>query len=299
MITAVGSLDDERLAAYASLTDLQLRSRLEPSRGMFIAESGKVVSRALDAGFEIVSLLVPEHRVERESDLITRISELEKSHGRDIPVFVAPVSELRRLAGYELTRGVLGAMKRKPEPPASQLLAGASRVAVLEDITNHANVGSVFRNAAAFGLDAVLVTPGCSDPLYRRAARVSMGNVFNVPWTRIGDSAGSWVEDGFATLREAGFTTVAMALADNAIELDDPRLKRVEKLAVLLGSEGPGLSRRALAQCDFVVKIPMSNGVDSLNVAAASAVAFWELRRRPTGPCANTECFDTTPLPRR
>lgn len=269
-------IDDPRLDVYARLTEVQLRSRLEPERGIFIAESDKVIVRALDAGYEPVSLVVPEHRLEREQALIERI----EAAGADVPVFVVAAEELQKLAGFELTRGVLCAMRRKPLLPVRQVVADARRVAVLEGITNHTNVGAVFRSAAALGIDAVLVTPTCCDPLYRRAIRVSMGTVFQVPWTRIGSEPGSWPADALGELRAAGFATCALALKEDAVALDDPALKQHERLAVLFGTEGEGLTDAAIAQCDHTVIIPMSHGVDSLNVAAASAVTFWELRAR-------------------
>ena len=198
----------------------------------------------------------------------------------DIPIFVAPSEEIEKLTGFELTRGVLCAMKRKPLPSLDELLRDARRVAVLEDITNHTNVGAAFRNAAALGFDAVVITPGCCDPLYRRALRVSMGTVFQIPWTRFEGSVNDWHDSGVDQLKRLGFTTVALALHDESVELDDACLQEQKKLAVLLGTEGDGLSQKTIEASDFVAKIPMRDGVDSLNVAAASAVAFWELRAR-------------------
>ena len=269
MIIHVETLEDKRLEAYVALTEIQLRNRLEPEKGIFIAESEKVIARALDAGYEPLSLLIPEHRLQRSARLI-----------ESIPIFVAPSDEIEKLTGFELTRGVLCAMKRKPLPSLADLLADAHRVAVLEDITNHTNVGAVFRNAAALGFDALIISPGCCDPLYRRAIRVSMGTVFQVPWTRFPGTVEDWRESGVAALKHEGFTTVALALHDESVFLDDARLQRPEKLAVLLGTEGEGLQQRTIEMADLVAKIPMREGVDSLNVAAASAVAFWELRMR-------------------
>lgn len=290
MIIRVETLEDERLAAYVSLTEVQLRNRLEPEKGIFIAESEKVITRALDAGYEPLSLLIPEHRLQRSAALIERIetdfcTAASTDEGRhadegDIPIFVAPSDEIEKLTGFELTRGVLCAMKRKPLLTLEELAANARRIAVLEDITNHTNVGAVFRNAAALGFDAVLITPGCCDPLYRRAIRVSMGTVFQVPWTRFAGTVEQWHDSGVDQLKELGFTTVALALHDESVFLDDPRLQAPQKLAVLLGTEGEGLSQRSIEAADYVAKIPMREGVDSLNVAAASAVAFWELRAR-------------------
>lgn len=282
MIIRIDTLEDSRLDAYVRLTEVQLRNRLEPEKGIFIAESEKVITRALDAGYQPESLLIPEHRLQRSAQLVERIeadfcAALPSSQG-DIPIFVAPASEIEKLTGFELTRGVLCAMKRKPLATLEQLTADAKRIAVLEDITNHTNVGAVFRNAAALGFDALIITPGCCDPLYRRAIRVSMGTVFQVPWTRFSGTVEQWHETGVDQLKALGFTTVALALHDESVWLDDARLRSPEKLAVLLGTEGEGLSQRTIEACDFVAKIPMAGGVDSLNVAAASAVAFWELR---------------------
>lgn len=304
MIVQIESLEDRRLDAYVRLTEVQLRNRLEPEKGIFIAESEKVIGRALDAGYQPLSLLIPEHRLQRSAALIERIEadfcsegasagsaplmdEGSRSEGNagvleqgDIPIFVAPSEEIEKLTGFELTRGVLCAMKRKPLPSLDELLRDARRVAVLEDITNHTNVGAAFRNAAALGFDAVVITPGCCDPLYRRAIRVSMGTVFQIPWTRFGGSVNDWHDSGVDQLKRLGFTTVALALHDESVELDDACLQEPKKLAVLLGTEGDGLSQKTIEASDFVAKIPMREGVDSLNVAAASAVAFWELRAR-------------------
>ena len=270
----IESLDDERLDAYARLTEAQLRNRLEPEKGIFIAESFKVIDRALEAGYEPVSMLVtPRWLDEAEA----RAAAAQTRWGVDIPVFVAPMEVLRDLTGFNLTRGALAAMHRPPYPPLEQVLEGARRIAVLDGIVDHTNVGAIFRSAAALDVDAVLTTPTCCDPLYRRAARVSMGTVFQVPWTRIGDSVADWPAPGIARLHEAGFTVAAFALKDDSLSLADPRLHGYERLAMVFGTEGDGLSREAIEGCDLTVKIPMSHGVDSLNVAAASAVAFWEL----------------------
>lgn len=304
MIIQIESLEDRRLDAYVRLTEVQLRNRLEPEKGIFIAESEKVIVRALNAGYQPLSLLIPEHRLQRSAALIERIEadfcsegtsagsaqlmdEGSRSEGNagvleqgDIPIFVAPSEEIEKLTGFELTRGVLCAMKRKPLPSLDELLRDARRVAVLEDITNHTNVGAAFRNAAALGFDAVVITPGCCDPLYRRAIRVSMGTVFQIPWTRFEGGVNDWHDSGVDQLKRLGFTTVALALHDESVELDDACLQEPKKLAVLLGTEGDGLSQKTIEASDFVAKIPMRDGVDSLNVAAASAVAFWELRAR-------------------
>lgn len=272
-IVEIADFSDPRLDAYARLTEAQLRNRLEPQLDIFIAESPKVIHRALDAGYEPVSLLMErKHLTGQGAPIIDRCG--------DVPVYTADDHLLARLTGYPLTRWVLCAMRRPILPTVEALCAGARRVAVLEDIVDHTNVGAIFRSAAALGMDGVLVTPGCCDPLYRRSARVSMGTVFQIPWTRIGERYDQWPQPGLDRLRSLGFQTVAMALRDNTVDIDDPGLAGQEKLAIILGTEGDGLSPRTIAQCDHTVKIPMARGVDSLNVAAASAVAFWALRAR-------------------
>ena len=372
VIVEVSTLDDKRLDAYARLTEAQLRSKLEPERALFIAESGKVIERALAGGMEPLSLLMEE---KWRAPMQPIIDEVAARWGEGVPVFVAPHDELAKLTGFELTRGALGAFRRPALPSVADVVAGARRIAVLEDITNHTNVGAIFRSAAALGVDAVLVavlvTPACYDPLYRRAVRVSMGTVFQVPWTRIGTAdvgesaisvdaraadaravdgraadaegadavgegiadvagvhavaaratgagvadahapasraagvggwavkgvhtadahaagaglratdAGGWAVEGVPLLHELGFKTAAMALSDESVPLDDPALNAEERLAIVLGTEGDGLARDTIARCDYTVRIPMARGVDSLNVAAASAVAFWQLRAR-------------------
>ena len=254
------------LDVYARLTEAQLLNRFEPAKGMFIAESPKVIMRALDAGCEPVSILVERSRMVGESlDVINRCE--------GVPVYTAALDVLTQLTGYQLTRGLLCAMRRPKLPTVEEVLAGTRRVAVLEDVQNPTNVGAIFRSAAALGMDAVLLTPACSNPLYRRSCRVSMGTVFQVPWTYMGEN---WIEN----LRSHGFKTAAMALSDDSVSIDDPILRQEEKLAVVLGTEGDGLAAVTIEDCDYTVKIPMYHGVDSLNVAAASAVAFWELRAR-------------------
>lgn len=280
------SIDDERVAAYVNLTEIQLRNRLEPSKGLFIAESPKVIDRALAAGCEPISLLVEESWIDGMSGMFDVI---EKRWGDDIPVYVASPEQLKRLTGYRLHRGALAAMKRWSLPSVEEVCRGARRVAVMENIVDHTNVGALMRSAAALDVDAVLVTPSCGDPLYRRAARVSMGTVFQVPWTRIGgDDKHYWPFTGMRELHDLGFTTVAMALEDNSISLAElvRRLNNAEtesdhidKLALIFGTEGDGLSHRTISRADLTVKIPMSHGVDSLNVAASSAVAFYATRR--------------------
>ena len=272
----IDTLEDERLDAYARLTEAQLRNKLEPEKGIFIAESGKVIERALEGGMQPLSLLMEEKWLPSMASIIERIGQVDPT----IPVFVAPHDELQKLCGFELTRGALGAFRRPRPKSVAEACQGARVVAVLEDITNHTNVGAIFRSAAALGVDAVLITPACYDPLYRRAVRVSMGTVFQIPWTYIGSDREEWERSGAELLRGLGFKTAAMALDDNSVGIDDPSLAAEPRLAIILGSEGDGLAKKTIADCDYTVKIPMSHGVDSLNVAAASAVAFWELRRR-------------------
>ena len=254
------------LDVYARLTEAQLLNRHNLKEGLFIAESPKVIDRALNAGCEPVSILVETSHIRGESlDVIQRCG--------NIPVYTAAFDVLTQLTGYQLTRGMLCAMRRPLLPTVEEVCRDARRIAVLEDVMNPTNLGAIFRSAAALGMDAVLLTPACSNPLYRRSARVSMGTVFQVPWTYLGEN---WIAD----LKELGFKTCAMALRDDSYSVDDPALREVEKLAVVLGTEGDGLADSTIANCDYTVKIPMYHGVDSLNVAAASAVAFWELRPR-------------------
>ncbi len=257
------------LDVYARLTEAQLLNRFEPAKGMFIAESPKVIHRALDAGCQPVSLLMERKDITGAArEILQRCPE--------VPVYTADEELLCNLTGYHLTRGVLCAMRRPPLPTAQQLCAGASRIVVLENIMNPTNIGAIFRSAAALGMDAVLLTPGCSNPLYRRSARVSMGTVFQISWTY----TPQWPEEGMRLLKEMGFKTAAMALREDSVSVDDPDLMGEEKLAIVLGSEGDGLTNDTIASCDYTVKIPMFHGVDSLNVAAASAVAFWQLGKR-------------------
>ena len=261
------------LDVYARLTEAQLLNRFEPAKGMFIAESPKVIHRALDAGCVPVSLLMERKDIEGSAaEIIARCPE--------IPVFTADEDLLCNLTGYHLTRGVLCAMRRPQLPTVEEICRNARRIVVLENVQNPTNVGAIFRSAAALGMDAVLLTPGCSNPLYRRSARVSMGTVFQIPWTFTGDDISQWPHPGMDKLKELGFKTVSMALRDDSYSIDDPLLRQEEKLAILMGSEGDGLTDDTIASCDFTVKIPMYHGVDSLNVAAASAVAFWDLRAR-------------------
>lgn len=254
------------LDVYARLTEAQLLNRFEPKKGMFIAESPKVILRALDAGCVPVSLLVERNHINEEA------AEAIRRCG-DVPVFTASLDILTQLTGFQLTRGMLCAMRRPTLPTVSEVLEGKRRVVVLESVMNPTNVGAIFRSAAALGMDAVLLTPGCTNPLYRRSARVSMGTVFQVPWTYLGEN---WLEE----LKDCGYKTAAMALKKDSYSIDAPELRAVDKLAVILGTEGDGLLDTTIDGCDYTVKIPMYHGVDSLNVAAASAVAFWELRAR-------------------
>ena len=330
-IIEITNFSDPALDVYARLTENQLVCRAHPEEGLFIAESPNVIERALDAGYEPVSLLMEHKHIEGQAAHIV-------ARCPDVPLYTAPLSVLTELTGFPLTRGVLCAMRRKPLrrleeilspktailsersepkdlcvtnldsstslrsaqndrgdrpscrgeqcspaggqwPPLHTPRQAAQRIAVLENIMNPTNLGAIFRSAAALGMDAVLLTHGCADPLYRRAVRVSMGTVFQIPWAFIGDDPADWPHPGMERLRQAGFRTAAMALDDRAISVSDPRLAAEEKLAIVLGTEGDGLCAQTIADCDYTVKIPMSHGVDSLNVAAASAVAFWQLRR--------------------
>ena len=270
-IIEITDFSDPRLDVYARLTEAQLLNRFEPAKGMFIAESPKVIDRALNAGCRPVSLLMERKDIDGSAkEIIDRCG--------DIPLFTADRDVLCQLTGYQLTRGVLCAMLRPPLPAVSDVLRNARRVVILENVQNPTNVGAIFRSAAALGMDALLLTHGCSNPLYRRSARVSMGTVFQLPWTFIGEETADWPGKGMEILRAEGFKTAAMALSDDSVSIGDPRLAAEEKLAIILGSEGDGLTDTTIADCDYTVKIPMYHGVDSLNVAAASAVAFWELR---------------------
>jgi len=261
-IFEITDLDAPELDVYARLSENQLLNRQDPENAMFIAESPKVIHRALDAGYVPVSLLLEKKHVDGQAqDIIARCP--------GIPVYTAEFDVLTQLTGFQLTRGALCAMRRPPLPTMEQVCAGARRIAILEDVMNPTNVGAIFRSAAALNMDAVLLTPACSNPLYRRAIRVSMGTVFQIPWT--------WLED-FSQLRQLGFQTAAMALDENAISIRDPRLTQADKLAIVLGTEGDGLAASTIENCNYTVMIPMSHEVDSLNVAAASAVAFWQLQ---------------------
>ena len=261
------------LDPYARLTQNQLRNRLEPEKGIFIAESPKVIDRALDAGYKPVSLLM-------ERKQITGPAAGILSRCGDAPVYTADREMLAALTGFELTRGVLCAFHRPAPRPVEELCKNARRVAVLEGIVDPTNVGAIFRSAAALNMDAVLINPSCCDPLCRRAVRVSMGTVFQVPWGQLGETPADWPEKGMDILHSLGFKTAAMALSDRSVSIDDEQLAKEPKLAIVLGTEGDGLAAGTIASCDYTVKIPMSHGVDSLNVAAASAVAFWQLGKQ-------------------
>lgn len=269
-IIEITDLSVPELDIYARLSEVQLLRFYEPKEGIFIAESPKVVERALDAGYQPLSVLVEKKHINGEAkDIIARCG--------DVPIYTAEFDVLTKLTGFQLTRGMLCAMRRKPLPTVEEICRSARRIAVLENVVNPTNVGAIFRSAAALHMDAVLLTPACSNPLYRRAARVSMGTVFQILWTYFDEKEVSWPVQGMHLLKELGFKTVAMALREESVNIDDPTLMAEDKLAVILGTEGDGLKDTTIADCDYTVCIPMSHGVDSLNVAAASAVAFWQL----------------------
>lgn len=261
------------LDVFARLTEAQLRNRREAEKGIFIAESLKVIGYALKAGYEPVSFLMERRHIEGQAkELLTNCGE--------VPVYTADSEILAKLTGFQLTRGILCAMRRPNLPSVEEVCREARRIVVMEGIVDPTNIGAIFRSAAALNIDAVLVTPSCCDPLYRRAVRVSMGTVFQIPWTRIGQDSTQWPHPGLEQLKKLGFKTAAMALTDESVSVEDPELMAEEKLAILMGTEGEGLSQETIACCDYTVRIPMSHGVDSLNVAAASAVAFWQLRAK-------------------
>ena len=268
-IIEITDFDAPELDVYARLTEAQLLNKDHPEDGIFIAESPKVVERALDAGCVPISVLVEDRQIEGEAKDVLKRCE-------NIPVYTASFEVLANLTGFKLTRGMLCAMHRPELPKMREVCEGKRRIAVLENVMNPTNVGAIFRSAAALHMDAVFLTPGCSNPLYRRAIRVSMGTVFQIPWTFV-DKSLTWPEDGMDVLQELGFKTAAMALSDDSVSIDDEQLMKEEKLAIGLGTEGYGLAKQTISDCDYTVKIPMSHGVDSLNVAAASAVAFWQL----------------------
>ena len=265
-IKEITDLSAPELFPFTQTAEVQLRRYYEPMPGLFVAESPKVIRTALGCGYEPVSLLLERKYITGQAqDIIAACG--------DTPVFTADIDVLTQLTGFKLTQGALCAMRRKALPDAAEVLAGARRIAVLEDVMNQTNVGAIFRSAAALGFDAVLLTSGCSDPLYRRSLRVSMGTVLRIPWTYLSSGAPDYVRE----LRTAGFVTAAMALRNDTVSISDPALASAERLAVVLGTEGEGLRESTIDECDFTIKIPMFHGVDSLNVAAASAVAFWEL----------------------
>ena len=288
-IIELTDLDErEELQLYTSLNEAQLLHYYEPNGGIFIAESPKVIERALDAGCVPMSFLMEKKHVETQAKEI--LARCDKLQSRDltqeslvyredehvIPVYVAEVEMLAKITGYQLTRGMLCAMYRPALSSVEQLCKNARRVAILENVVNPTNVGAIFRSAAALGMDAVLLTPACADPLYRRASRVSMGTVFKIPWTYF-DKNACWPDGAMDVLHKLGYKTAAMALRDDSVSIDDEKMMAEEKLAIVLGTEGDGLADHTIADCDYTVKIPMTHGVDSLNVAAASAVAFWQL----------------------
>ena len=271
-IIHINDFSNPDLDVYVRLTGAQLRNKLEPEKGIFIAESPTVIEVAINSGCEPISMLTDERL------LGGAVEEIIKKVG-DIPIYTAERDVLTQMTGFELTRGALCAMKRPELPTVEELISGARRVAVLESVTDSTNIGALFRSAAALGIDAVLVTPTCCDPLCRRAVRVSMGTIFQVPWTKIGQTKEDWPDKGLKLLNSLGFKTVAMALTDKSVSIDDKSLSEEARLAIILGTEGDGLSKTTIAECDYTVKIPMKHGVDSLNVAAAGAVAFWQLTR--------------------
>jgi tRNA G18 (ribose-2'-O)-methylase SpoU len=270
----ITDFDAPELDVYARLTEAQLLNKDHPEDGLFIAESPKVISRALDGGYEPVSVLVEKKQVLEDAETIAVLGKCG-----NVPVYTAEFEVLTKLTGFKLTRGMLCAMKRRRLPGLQEICNGCDRIAVLENVMNPTNVGAIFRSAAALHMDAVILTGGCSNPLYRRASRVSMGTVFQIPWTFV-DNSVIWPEEGMKILRELGFKTAAMALKEDSASIDDQELMKEDKLAVILGTEGDGLAPETIADCDYTVMIPMSHGVDSLNVAAASAVAFWQLGKR-------------------
>ena len=272
-IMEITDFNAPELDVYARLTENQLLNRHEPEKGIFIAESPKVIERALESGCVPLSFLVEHRHLETQArELLERCPE--------VPVYTAEFDVLTQLTGFKLTRGMLCAMRRPKLPDPEEICQKADRLVILENVVNPTNVGAIFRSAAALHMDGILLTPGCSNPLYRRAARVSMGTVFQISWTFLNDGF-AWPDTGLEKLRRLGFCTVAMALSEDSVSIDDPVLMKEEKLAVILGTEGDGLASSTIADCDYTVRIPMSHNVDSLNVAAASAVAFWELGKRP------------------
>lgn len=283
-IIEIDNFKCQELDIYARCTEAQLLNKDHPEDGMFIAESPKVIGRALDAGYTPVSVLVEKRQIKDNKETIELLERFEDT---DVPIFTAEFDMLSKLTGFKLTRGMLCALKRQKLTSFRVLCEEKERIAILENVMNPTNVGAIFRSAAALNMEAVLLTPGCSDPLYRRASRVSMGTVFQVPWTFIEDDNEMrcerkelWPEQAILELKKAGYKMAALALSDNSVSIDDPKLLKEEKLAVILGTEGEGLRDETITLCDYTVKIPMAHGVDSLNVAAASAVVFWQLGQK-------------------
>ena len=268
-IIEVTNLNHPDLTIYTERSEKQLATIYEPKEGLFIAESPKVIEHALDAGYEPVSLLAEKGQLKEPDKILSRVE--------DVPVYVAPDEQLTELTGYHLTRGLWCAMHRRALPTLEEVCRDARRIVILEEVVNPTNVGALFRCAAALGMDAVILTGGCSDPLYRRASRVSMGTVFQIPWTMLSKGEGIWPERTMKELHQMGFRTAAMALREESVGINDPQLNAEDKLAIILGTEGDGLAHDTIADCDYTVMIPMTHGVDSLNVAAAGAVAFWQL----------------------
>ena len=277
-IIEITNFEFPELNVYARLNESQLLHFNEPNPGIFIAESPKVIERALNAGYHPISFLIEKKEIGAQAEEIF-------ARWESVPVYTAEFEVLKQLTGFGLTRGMLCAMERLSLKSVEEVCKNARRIAVLENVVNPTNVGAIFRSAAALNMDAVLLTPACSDPLYRRAARVSMGTVFQVPWTFFDKKKVSWPDGGIQLLKEMGFQTAAMALTDDSVSIDDKNLMAEEKLAIVLGTEGEGLAKHTIATCDYTVKIPMMHGVDSLNVAAASAVAFWQLGMAKTDGC--------------
>lgn len=277
-IIEITNFEFPELDVYARLNESQLLHFNEPNPGIFIAESPKVIERALNAGYHPISFLIEKKEIGAQAEEIF-------SRWESVPVYTAEFEVLKQLTGFGLTRGMLCAMERLSLKSVEEVCKNARRIAVLENVVNPTNVGAIFRSAAALNMDAVLLTPACSDPLYRRAARVSMGTVFQVPWTFFDKKKVSWPDGGIQLLKEMGFQTAAMALTDDSVSIDDKNLMAEEKLAIVFGTEGEGLAKRTIATCDYTVKIPMMHGVGSLNVAAASAVAFWQLGMAKTDGC--------------
>ncbi len=275
----VNDINHPALDIYARLSENEIKHINEPNLGCFVAESPMIIERALKAGYEPVSLLVEESISDSMREMLNQIFEENKDKFGDFPIYSAPIKLLEKIIGYKLTRGMLCALKRRPLPEVDDICRKARRLVVLENVMNPTNVGAIFRSAAALYIDGIILSPGCTDPLFRRASRVSMGTVFDIPWTFYPGNTTEFENNGIETIKKLGFKTAALALRDDAIEISDPRLKSEEKLALILGSEGYGMSETTITKCDYKVIIPMAEGIDSLNVAAASAVAFWELRK--------------------